>query len=100
MYNSTSLTAINSSSYNYSLANGEFTLIANGSAWAGLGAGEGVWIYYTYKDYESNTKRALVDVIDATDDISSTWLSLIVTVIMLSIILTLVLRSFLMRGAR
>jgi len=43
---------------------------------------------------------AINDTRSAIAEISSTWLSLIVTVAVLAIILTLVIRSFAQRGAR
>lgn len=48
----------------------------------------------------SAASTAINDTRSAIGDISSTWLSLIVTVAVLAIILTLVIRSFAQRGAR
>lgn len=48
----------------------------------------------------SAASTAINDTRDAIADISSTWLSLIVTVAVLAIILTLVIRSFAQRGGR
>jgi len=48
----------------------------------------------------ATASQALNDTQTALGDISSSWLSLIVTVAVLAIILTLVIRSFAVRGRR
>ena len=56
------------------------------------------YAWYTFKDYDTATRTAMIDVSDETGIIASTWLSLIVTVIMLSFVLVIVIRSFANRG--
>lgn len=60
-----------------------------------------VWyeITYAYDKNESSTDT-LTDTRAAITPISSTWMSLIVTIVILSIILTLVIRSFSFGGRR
>ena len=56
------------------------------------------YAWYTFTDYDTATRTAMIDVADETGTIASTWLSLIITVIMLSFVLVIVIRSFANRG--
>ena len=53
-----------------------------------------VEVIYDYKDYNTKTTEALNSVAGETANINSDWLGLIVTIVILSIILLLVIRSF------
>lgn len=49
---------------------------------------------YTYKDFEHETKSTLRATVTAMTPVADTWMPLIVTVMILAIILTIVIRSF------
>lgn len=56
------------------------------------------YAYYTYTDYETNTKVALASAYAAVAGVATNWFALIITIAVLAILLTLVIRSF--RGGR
>jgi len=49
---------------------------------------------YYYYEYETATKDVMSDIVSAESAISTSWLSLLITIIILGIIMTLVIRSF------
>ncbi len=95
--NATTLVVLPETNYSINLTFGLFNLTGNETAEGDTGS---VWVYYTYRESETPTKLAMDDIVTAEADISSTWLALIVVVIMLAIILGLIITSFTQRGAR
>lgn len=89
--NSTNLAVINTSHVVVNQTIGDIYLLYNGTDMYG---GLDVQLTYNWKDFETVTDEAMDSMITNTSDISSTWLGLIVTIIILSIILSLVIRSF------
>jgi hypothetical protein len=53
-----------------------------------------VYIWYTYQDYQGPTNETMKDNITAVGGIATDWMTLIVTIVVLSIILAMVLKSF------
>lgn len=95
--NATNLVNIPSTNYTVALAAGTFTLMDNTSL---VNDNDLVTVSYKYKEYQTKTRQTMTDVMGSVDDISSTWLSLIIVVVMLAIIMTLVIRAFVTRGGR
>ena len=62
--------------------------------------GTDVEVVYDYKDYATKTRDTAKDVSTEIGNISSNWLGLIVTIIILSLIILLISRSFFLGGAR
>ena len=56
--------------------------------------GSTCYAYYTYDEYDTSANTALGNSRDAVGDVSNTWLSLIVTLLMLAIIMYLVISGF------
>lgn len=59
-----------------------------------LYGGQLVYVTYSFRDYETSAKRGLVSANNSLIDIPDSWLGLIVTVFVLSIILSIVIVSF------
>ena len=97
VYNATNRVTIPGSNYTINYTAGTFYLLSNDTILGGLHA---VTVKYEFKDFGTTARASLMNTIAAEADISSTWLSLIITVIVLAIILTLVIRAFTIRGAR
>jgi len=62
----------------------------NGTCYDGLTC----YVSYSYDEYNTKTAQALADMVSATTPLASTWLPLIITVLVLAIILTIVIASF------
>ena len=95
--NSSNYVAILNTDYNVSsLATGSIILwnyTENGMFTSG--GGGSIYVNITYRYYaDSKATTELDNVIDAVAEIPSTWLPLIVTIVVLAIILTLVISSF------
>jgi len=95
--NSSTGTAVPGTNFTVNLTHGTFILLCNDTI---LGDLDAVDISYKYRDYESQTKRAMANVVTSVGDIPTTWLALIVMIIMLSIIMGFVLNIFSSRGGR
>lgn len=84
------------------MATTSYTCFANGSvATVNLDNTSGGNPYYMDYFYWQNTSTSdvlLSGVIPAVSPIASTWMALIVTIVVLAVILTLVIRSFVLKG--
>jgi hypothetical protein len=60
----------------------------------GCDVGATCYVDYAWKNYNTQTRSTMTSMTNATSPIGSTWLPLIVTVLVLAIILTLVIKSF------
>lgn len=56
--------------------------------------GDTCYAYYTYTEYDTSTGTTLRNARDDVGDVSNVWMSLIVTIVMLTVIMFLVLRGF------
>ena len=80
---------------NYSASvSGATVSVGNCTSCMGTKNGDAVTLSYIYDKYDSHAKTGTDNVVTAAGTISSTWLPLIVTIIALSVILLLVMRSF------
>ena len=98
VWNGTSNT-LNSVCYTVNATPGRFMYLntSNGDGGVGCsaqGVANAIYAIYDYKDYDTATTAAMASVSTEISNIASQWLGLIVTVIVLSIILFLVIRSF------
>ena len=93
--NATSQSVAPTAFYTLDKINGSIKITSNGSvdeAWIFLG--NSIEVIYTYKDYDTETKTATLSASKEVSNISTVWIGLIVTIFILAIILTLVIRSF------
>lgn len=90
IYNSTS-SIVSSVNYTTNLATGVITVNDNTTS---CKTGMSCRVIHNYKNYGTEANTALTNATSAVSDISSTWLALIVTVAVLSLILLMVIRSF------
>ena len=81
--------------YTVNLAAGNLTPLYNTSE---CREGDTCYASYTWRDYGSAATVALNNSRAAITPIASTWLTLIVTIVVLAIILTIVIRSFAVKG--
>ena len=58
------------------------------------------YIIYNYKDFATATRNAMASVTSEVSGIATNWLGLIVTIIVLSLIIFLIARSFFMGGTQ
>ena len=81
------------------MSTSDYTCISNGSVTTTLENGTNNPYYWDYKYYQNTTtsNTMLTGVTPAISPIATTWLGLIVTVVVLAIILTLVIRSFVIK---
>lgn len=94
--NSSNYVAVEDTDYNYTTSDLTTGTIRLWNYTGGMFMGsEGTYINVTYRYYADNdATEGIDDVVDATSTIPATWLPLIITVLILAIILTLVIRSF------
>ena len=77
---------------NYSVA------LSNGTVAVGNITETAFKVSYEWRDWGTAAVSALNDTRDSITPIASTWLALIVTIVVLAIILTIVIRSFAVKG--
>lgn len=80
-----------SSSYSVDLTLGVLNNTGNTGACTN---GSTCYAYYIYDEYDTDANTALSSGRDAISEIGTTWLGLIITIIVLSLILGLVIKSF------
>lgn len=83
--------AVSASNYTLNALTGVITVHENESVCV---QGSPCYATYTYKDYSTGTAVALIQTRNVIGDISSTWFSLVITIVVLALILTLIIRSF------
>ena len=82
--------------YTVNLATGLLNITNNGTRVCV--EGQECYVSYTWRDWGTAAVSALNDTRDSITPIASTWLALIVTIVVLAIILTIVIRSFAVKG--
>jgi len=91
-------TTFASANYTVHLGNGTLTITGNSSKEGICPEGSTCYATYNWRDYGSAATVALNASRSAITPIASTWLTLIVTIVVLAIILTIVVRSFAQKG--
>lgn len=89
----TNLTTDEFDSNNYTVYNteGNIEVLNNNSVCTD---GDTCFAWYNYTEYDTDAKTALDAGRDAVGGIANSWMALIVTIVVLAIILTMVIRSF------
>lgn len=96
--NKSHYTATSPRDYNITNLNTGTVQLFNASGWLTGAAGANQWINVSYKYYsENDASTSLSDSATEVGNVSDQWLGLIITVSVLSIILTLIVGSFIFR---
>jgi hypothetical protein len=90
LVNGTSV-AVPSSNYTVYNVNGSIAMLDNSTT---MNETMTAYATYTYKEYATTTQSTMSSMVTTTSPIATTWLPLIVTIVILAIILTIVIRSF------